>query len=156
MSLKDASAYNIQFIGVKPKHIDTLSFDMYTETPWVAYGQFCRHFLAPLMLMAYVDERLGKMMQSYIDGIPLDLADGILRGKGGFAVWQHIHLHARAIKSKISERRKPDVILMLAVVHHLAISNNLPLNMIAEWLVAFLTLVFTLFFAYIFLELVKL
>jgi hypothetical protein len=34
----------------------------------------------------------------------------------------------------IAERKKPDVILMLAVVHHLAISNNLPLEMIAAWL----------------------
>ena len=99
MVLKDASAYNIQFTRARPLLIDTLSFDMYTETPWVAYGQFCRHFFAPLLLMTYVDERLGKMMQTYIDGIPIDLADSILRGKGGFKTWQHIHLHAKAVKS---------------------------------------------------------
>ena len=99
MVLKDASAYNIQFINGRPLLIDTLSFDMYAETPWVAYGQFCRHFLAPLFLMAHVDRRLGKMTQNHIDGIPLDLADCILRGKGGLAVWQHIHLHAKAVKS---------------------------------------------------------
>ena len=106
MALKDASVYNIQFIAGQPKLIDTLSFDMYTETPWAAYGQFCRHFLAPLMLMAYVDPHLNKMMQSYIDGIPIDLADTILRGKGGFAAWQHIHLHAKAIKSYGQDGKK--------------------------------------------------
>jgi hypothetical protein len=62
--------------------IDTLPFEAYTDGPWAAYGQFCRHFFAPLALMAHLDERAGKMMQTYIDGIPLDLADNLLRGSG--------------------------------------------------------------------------
>ena len=46
MALKDASAYNIQFCGGKPILIDTLSFEIYQEgSPWVAYRQFCQHFL---------------------------------------------------------------------------------------------------------------
>ena len=53
MSLKDASAYNVQFRGGKPVFIDTLSFERWREgRPWVAYKQFCEHFLAPLALMA--------------------------------------------------------------------------------------------------------
>jgi hypothetical protein len=106
MTLKDASAYNIQFINGRALLIDTLSFEMYNEGPWVAYGQFCRHFFAPLMLMLYVDQRMGKMMQNYIDGIPLDLADRLLRGKGGFSAWQHIHLHTAAIKRYEGESGK--------------------------------------------------
>lgn len=97
MILKDASAYNIQFINGQATLIDTLSFDFYEEgMPWVAYGQFCRHFLAPLFLMRYVDVRLSQFMRIYIDGIPLDLASALLKRKGGFAVKQHIHWHARA------------------------------------------------------------
>jgi ribosomal protein L11 methylase PrmA len=34
----------------------------------------------------------------------------------------------------IDERQKPDVIMMLAVIHHMAISNNLPFDKIANWL----------------------
>jgi hypothetical protein len=34
----------------------------------------------------------------------------------------------------VGERQKPDVIMMLAVIHHMAISNNLPFDKIAEWL----------------------
>jgi hypothetical protein len=34
----------------------------------------------------------------------------------------------------IEGRQKPDVIMMLAVIHHMAISNNLPFEMIALWL----------------------
>ncbi|HEY9078351.1 MAG TPA: hypothetical protein VIO61_17580 [Anaerolineaceae bacterium] len=75
MSLKDASAYNMQFNQGRPVLIDTLSFEKYQEgQPWVAYRQFCQHFLAPLALMALKDIRLSQLMRVYIDGIPLDLA----------------------------------------------------------------------------------
>lgn len=79
MILKDASAYNIQFYNGKPTLIDTLSFEIYESgKPWVAYRQFCQHFLAPLMLMAYKDIRLGKLSQVFLDGIPVDLAYELL------------------------------------------------------------------------------
>ena len=79
MILKDSSAYNIQFIRGKPVLIDTLSFEKYHEGPsWVAYGQFCQHFLAPLALMSYRDIRLNQLFHIYIDGIPLDLASSLL------------------------------------------------------------------------------
>jgi len=98
MILKDASAYNIQFNRGKAAHIDTLSFDFYREgEPWVAYGQFCRHFLAPLFLMAFKDIRLSQLLRAYIDGIPLDLASKLLKGKGGIAVKAHIHWHAKSV-----------------------------------------------------------
>ena len=59
MSLKDGSAYNVQFHQGRPIFIDTLSFETYREgEPWVAYRQFCQHFLAPLALMSLVDGRL--------------------------------------------------------------------------------------------------
>lgn len=99
MSLKDASAYNIQILEGKAVLIDTLSFESYEEgKPWVAYRQFCQHFLAPLALMARRDIRLGQLLKVYIDGIPLDLASCLLpwhtRLNGGLLL--HIHLHASA------------------------------------------------------------
>lgn len=101
MSLKDASAYNIQFVAGKPILIDTLSFERHREgEPWIAYKQFCQHFLAPLTLMSFVDVRLAKLLSSYLDGIPLDLAANLLpmrtKLKAGLAA--HIHLHARSQK----------------------------------------------------------
>ncbi len=98
-SLKDASAYNIQFLNGKPILIDTLSFEIYREgEPWVAYRQFCQHFLAPLALMAHCDIRLGQLLRVYIDGVPLDLTSRLLpaRTKFDFGLGTHIHLHARA------------------------------------------------------------
>ncbi len=100
MILKDASAYNIQFVSGRPVLIDTLSFDIYQEgAPWDAYRQFCQHFLAPLALASLVDIRLTQLLRVYIDGIPLDLASDLLPGKtklglAGLAV--HIHIHAKA------------------------------------------------------------
>jgi hypothetical protein len=101
MILKDASAYNIQFLRGKPILIDTLSFEKYQEgLPWVAYRQFCQHFLAPLTLMALTDIRLSQLMRVYIDGIPLDLTSSLLPGKSKFnlGLQAHIHLHAVAQK----------------------------------------------------------
>jgi len=98
MTLKDASAYNIQFFGTAPALIDTLSFEVYEAgKPWAAYRQFCQHFLAPLALMAYVDLRLSRLIQSHIDGIPLDLACKLLpkRAMLNGHLLMHLHLHAR-------------------------------------------------------------
>ena len=101
MVLKDASAYNIQFHQGKPVLIDTLSFEIYREgDPWVAYRQYCQHFLAPLALMAHTDVRLNQLLRVYIDGIPLDLAARLLPGRTrfGLGLASHIHLHAAAQK----------------------------------------------------------
>jgi len=99
MSLKDASAFNVQFIGGRAVFIDTLSFEAYREgAPWVAYRQFCRHFLAPLALMSRVDVRLSQLFRPGLDGIPLDLAAKLLpiRARLDPRLLIHIYLHARA------------------------------------------------------------
>ncbi len=94
MTLKDASAYNIQFIKSRPFFIDTLSFAVYQEgSPWEAYKQFCQHFLAPLALMSYCDIRLGKLGELFIDGVPLDLASKLLPGRSKFSVGILMHIH---------------------------------------------------------------
>ncbi|HEX7259659.1 MAG TPA: class I SAM-dependent methyltransferase, partial [Candidatus Saccharimonadia bacterium] len=99
MVLKDASAYNIQFVDGRPMLIDTLSFESLAHMQaWTAYKQFCQHFLAPLALMSKVDVRMGGMMRSYIDGIPLDLVAALLprhqRLRPGLLI--HLWLHAKA------------------------------------------------------------
>lgn len=98
MTLKDASAFNIQFKKGKPLLIDTLSFEKYREgSPWVAYRQFCQHFLAPLSLMSYTDVRLNQMLRIHLDGIPLDIAHALLpwRTRFKYSTLTHIHLQHR-------------------------------------------------------------
>jgi len=97
MVLKDASAYNIQFLRGRPLLIDSLSFARYREgEPWVAYRQFCQHFLAPLALMAKCDVRLNGLLREHIDGVPLDLASRLLpwHTRLNPLLFMHVHAHA--------------------------------------------------------------
>jgi hypothetical protein len=99
LTLKDASAYNVQFRGVDPVHIDTLSFELWRDgTPWVAYRQFCQHFLGPLALMSFCDVRLGQLLRIHLDGVPLDLVGRLLPWSSILrpSLLMHLHLHARA------------------------------------------------------------
>lgn len=101
MSLKEASAFNIQFLNNKPIFTDILSFEKYRKySSWAAYRQFCENFLAPLALMAYKDIRLNELLKSHLEGIPLDLASSILKSpaKFNFSVQTHIHMQAKSQK----------------------------------------------------------
>jgi len=100
MQLKDASAYNVQFDGYRPLLIDTLSFEhLDIDKPWKAYGQFCRHFLGPLALMAKTHIDCGYLLRDYIDGVPLDVASSMLplRSRFSFGMQLHVHWHARMV-----------------------------------------------------------
>ncbi|HET7468409.1 MAG TPA: class I SAM-dependent methyltransferase [Gemmatimonadales bacterium] len=106
VTLRDASAYNVQFQGGRPIFIDTLSFEPRREgAPWAAYRQFCEHFLIPLALMSRVDVRLASLLRAHLEGIPLDLGARLL----GSRTWRslgllfHVRLHAMA------QRRYRDV-----------------------------------------------
>ena len=98
-TLRDSSAYNVQFQAGRPVFIDTLSFEPLAEgKPWAAYKQFCEHFLLPLSLMSARDIRCGTLLRSYLDGIPLDFGSRLLprRSWASLNTVLHIHLHAWA------------------------------------------------------------
>jgi hypothetical protein len=96
MSLKDASAFNIQFVDGRPLLVDTLSFEKLQLRPWVAYRQFCQHFLNPLLLISYKDFQLNQLSRIFIDGIPMSLASRLLpfRTRLRPSLASHVHLHA--------------------------------------------------------------
>ena len=50
--LKDATPLNILFVGAKPVLVDVLSFERWdgTSSLWLAYGQYTRTFLLPLVM----------------------------------------------------------------------------------------------------------
>lgn len=97
MVLKDASAYNVQWVEGRMIFIDSLSFETYDESkPWIAYRQFCEHFLAPLALMHYTQFPLHELWNAFPEGIPLALASKMLpfRTKFNLHLYLNVHLHA--------------------------------------------------------------
>jgi ribosomal protein L11 methylase PrmA len=108
MSLKDASAYNFQFLHGKPILIDVLSFEKYRENkPWVALQQFCQHFLAPLALMSSTDVRLSQLLRVNVDGIPLDLASALLPLRSWLIPSLFFYIHAHALAQRRSGSSTP-------------------------------------------------
>lgn len=110
MNLKDASAFNVQFLNGKPVLIDTLSFEKYQEgRPWIAYKQFVEHFLAPLALMSLTDIRLSRLLTLFADGIPADLTSRLLPFRSYFkpSLLLHIYAHSSSQK-KFSEKKLTD------------------------------------------------
>lgn len=109
MTLKDASAFNMQLVNGKMRLIDTLSFEVYKEgEPWIAYKQFCQHFLAPLAIMAKTNLQLGSISRLFLDGIPLDVAVSLLPASARLSVGlsAHVYFHANSQK-----RHSKDVIV---------------------------------------------
>ncbi|HIG41518.1 MAG TPA: class I SAM-dependent methyltransferase [Gammaproteobacteria bacterium] len=107
-TLKDATPYNIQWIGPRPVFIDVPSFQPWEEgEPWVGYRQFCSMFLTPLMVRAHLDIDHLPILRSYIDGIPpmeaIKYFTGTKRFKTG--VLSHIVFPAK-VENSIAKRER--------------------------------------------------
>jgi hypothetical protein len=107
LSLKDASAFNVQFDGARAVFIDLLSFTrLGQERAWPAYRQFCEHFLAPLALRRHAMS--GLLSDIGLEGIPLGLASHALPASTWLrpSLAMHVHLHALAsAKGEAGPRR---------------------------------------------------
>ena len=102
VTLCDASAYNVQFIGARPLFIDLLSFRPYREGQfWEGYRQFCEQFLNPLLLHALCGVPHNAWYRGRIAGIPsAELSRLIpLRRRLSKRVLTHVVLHAALSKS---------------------------------------------------------
>lgn len=102
---KDASSYNVQFLGPRPVFIDLGSFErVRAGEPWPGYRQFCELFLNPLYVQALAEVPFHALLRSSLSGISPSTTAAILGGRGRFRrdVLTHVRLHARA------ERRYAD------------------------------------------------
>ena len=100
-SLKDASSFNITFYKGQAIFIDTLSFDFYIEnSPWRAYKQFINHFFGPLLLAYYHGAQSLKMMNNFIDGIPIKMIASMLpfKTKLNPFLYSNVHLLSRFVE----------------------------------------------------------
>lgn len=70
LATKDASSYNVQFVGGQPVFIDVGSFVRLRHgEPWFGFRQFCEQFLNPLVLHAYDRLNLPDSLKGSVNGI---------------------------------------------------------------------------------------
>lgn len=96
-TLKDASAYNIQWHGASPRFIDVGSFEpLASGAPWTGYRQFCELFLNPLLLQAYRGLPFQPWLRGRVEGIPPAVCRSALSARDLLrpGVLKHVVLHA--------------------------------------------------------------
>jgi ribosomal protein L11 methylase PrmA len=70
LTLSDASAYNVQFVGSRPSFIDLLSIRPYVAGEyWLGHDQFVRQFLNPLLLEAWCNVGFAAFYRGAPEGI---------------------------------------------------------------------------------------
>jgi len=98
MILKDASAFNFQWVGTSPVFIDIPSFEAWSSgEPWLGYRQFCQMFLYPLLLQAYKNISFQPWLRGRLDGIEPAEMNNLMswRDRLRAGVFPHIYLHSR-------------------------------------------------------------
>ena len=101
VGVKDATPYNVQFVGARTQFIDAGSFEVRSSSdPWYGYKQFCELFLYPLMLQAYRGVQFQPMLRGSVNGIdPVTMRKLLGRRRRPFAEkgrLTHVALHAMA------------------------------------------------------------
>lgn len=97
-TLSDATAYNVQFVGVRPVFIDHLSFIRYQDGDiWTAHRQFCVQFLCPLVLASRLGVRPNGWFRGNLDGIEIEDMVRLIpwHAWGSFTLFTHLVLQAR-------------------------------------------------------------
>ncbi len=113
-TLKDATSYNVQWIGCRPVFIDVPSFEPWPEgDPWRGHRQFCATCLTPLLLTSHLGIDFQPLLRSSLEGIDAEQASrhfyGLRRFKRG--VLSHIWFPAKAerkAESRASKQPKPE------------------------------------------------
>jgi hypothetical protein len=106
-TLKDASAYNVLFDGARPLFIDVASLVPHEDgTPWLGYGQFCDHVLAPLMLEAYRGVPFQPLLRASLEGLSIG---GQLAPLLGWRDWLRPGVVAHVKLRALLDRRTQDL-----------------------------------------------
>ncbi len=101
VTLTDASAYNVQFLGPKPIFIDSLSFRRYEDGEyWAGHRQFCEQFINPLLLQAIAGISHNAWYRGSLEGITAEELNSVLpwRSRLSWNVFTNVYMHARLQK----------------------------------------------------------
>ena len=98
MTLKDATPFNVQWIGSRPTFIDIGSFTAYEPgDPWAGYRQFCETYLYPLLLQAYRNLPFHPWLRGRLDGMTAGECRSCLSARDFLrpGVLTHVYLQAK-------------------------------------------------------------
>jgi SAM-dependent methyltransferase len=95
MSLKDGTAYNVQFFGTRPVFVDVGSFEP-AHGPWPGYRQFCQTQLFPLLVQAHLGMPYQPLLRGSLEGLRAADVTGMFRGLARFrrGVLRNVTLHS--------------------------------------------------------------
>jgi ribosomal protein L11 methylase PrmA len=146
-TLSDASAFNMQFDGPRPIHIDVLSIVTYNDGDrWLGYGQFMREFFNPLVLEAETGVSFAPWYRGALGGITNDELTRLLPKIRWLrpAYLMHIVLPAlydrratradRGARAKLLPLPKARLRNLLSHLHHTISALRSPRNRTTPWL----------------------
>lgn len=120
VTMTDASAYNVQFLGTKPIFIDNLSFRRYHEGEfWDGHRQFCDQFANPLVLRSVLGVSHNAWFRGALEGITAEDLSRMLpwRSRLSWNILTNVFMQARLQRSasngdglaKAQSRRLPKI-----------------------------------------------
>ncbi len=110
LTLKDATAFNVQPFEGRMVFIDHTSFEETDKKmPWRPYSQFCKHFLAPLLMASRTGRHVNKHFRLNLDGVDLGEAKDSLSFKDRFnpTIFTHIYMHHALTKKHEHSNDQP-------------------------------------------------
>jgi predicted nicotinamide N-methyase len=108
--LKDATPYNVLFRGPRPVFVDVLSFEKRDacDPSWMAYAQFMRTFLLPLLANRDFGWPLQQTLSGRRDGLE---PETIYRAAGFFRRLASPYLQAVTLPTWLAAKRREDAAL---------------------------------------------
>jgi predicted RNA methylase len=106
-ALKDATAYNVQFVSGKPIFIDISSFERpKRQDVWFALGQFQRMFLFPLLLNRYSGWDLQSYFLPNLDGLDVERVAAIVGFRRRYSPRLLLDVGLPALLGRWADRQK--------------------------------------------------
>lgn len=133
--LKDATPYNVQFVGSCPVFIDTSSILPFEPGQiWDGYRQFCEMFLYPLMLQSWKNVDFQPWLRGSLEGIsPQDFSSLLsLRDLFRRGAFSHVWLHARLQSQRMVRPNVADSMKASGFSREMILNNVRGLRRIVE------------------------
>lgn len=109
-TIKDGTAYNVQWVGQRPVFIDVASFERLTPGQvWAGYRQFCQTFLFPLFLQAYKNVAFQPALRGCLDGLKPEEFGNLMSFRDLFrrGVLAHAYLHGKLEANRTVRKTNP-------------------------------------------------